>query len=445
MEFFTDFPSERHVAVLLIAVAAALLAGLVFRMADRLFFTEDQPSEPGSSDKRQAEAQEEPPSTVDPDTPPPIKIMVLGMEGFGKTMMMAGMYYQWASGNQYGVVLEARSATKKMLSRLVERIVDPDGGLPESTRTGDTARAEFTFMVDTMDNGTRRPSFNLRYIDYAGEQIRRVLLPSDQPPDPEVEKDLAEADILLGVLDGGEIARAMRSDARRDFAIILTGLMIYLANVEDKTVHLVISKWDLLVDENGDRYTLSRVIEFLNQYPPFAQFCEKAGAIGVRRIIPISTFGLNGFVRVDERGLVHKNRSVPWRPFMAENAIACSVPDVIDTDFDRAVRHRESAVYQRGESISPLLKVMLVMCNRLAGTRVFDINGLSGDELISTWRKFKKWIGMRSAADETEISANLRVLRLFDEAVRELERQFPESKINRPYRGVGQPDDWIGR
>jgi hypothetical protein len=385
---------------------------------------------------------------LDPDLPPPIKVMVLGLEGSGKTMMMAGMYYRWAFGGHHGVVLRAQETTEEFLSRLVAKINDPDGGMPGSTREGDIVRADFTFMVNTINDGVRR-SFSLRYIDYAGEQIRRVLLPGERPPDPEVRKDLDEADILLGVLDGGQIARAMRGDPPKDFAKILIGLMACLANARQKTVHVVISKWDLLVDENGGHYPLSKVIRFLNRYPPFLYFHENPSAIGVRRIIPISTFGLNGFIRVDDDGAVHKNRTLTWQPFMAENAVACSVPDVTETEFKRAIEAYDAlghaGAHRPGKALAPLLKVMLVMLNSFTGIRIADTNGVTYDELTEAWWTFQYWTGKRSDRTEypdrgTESSRSevmLRVLQLFEESVRELEDQFPESKIDRPRGGSG--------
>lgn len=460
MDFVNDFPWEQAIFSGLFAVIAVLVAYLLVKVFSKIPLwanEEDEPSPPEEKDEPSGMEEDDELPAIDADLPPAVKVMVLGLEGSGKTMMMAGMYHRWAFGGQHGVVLRAHGAAEELLSRLVAKINDLDGGLPESTRDGDMAKADFTFMVNTVNNGVRR-SFSLRYIDYAGEQIRRVLFPAENPPpDSKVKKDLAEADILLGVLDGGHIARAMRNDPPRDFAKILAGLMIYLANAERKTIHVVISKWDLLVDENGDSYALFKVIEFLNRYHSFCSFCQNSPAVGVRRIIPISTFGLNGFIRVDHDGAVYKNRAVPWHPFMAENAVACSVPDVLQTEFERAAETYQITgqvdARRPVKALAPFLKLMPAMLNSFTGIRIVDTNGMTYGELIEIWRTCKDRIGMRP--DKTEYpddgrelsrpEAILRVSRLFTESVRELERQFPESKIDRPRGGADRLNGWPER
>lgn len=433
MDFLANLPWERIAASALFATAVMAAAYLLIRLSTPAFgrlFERIKDNPPAGKPR--------PTSPETPDTPPAIKVMVLGLEGSGKTMMLAGMYYRWAFGGRHGVVLRADQATAEFLPRIIKVINDPDGGLPQGTREGDITKATFTFMVNIAGAGPRR-SFSLHYIDYAGEHISRILFPSGSQPDPRVTKDLAEADVLVGVLDGGKIGQAMRGDPPADFANTVTGLMLHLANAEQKTIHLVISKWDLVVDQNGNPHKLSSVIEFLDTYPPFFRFHQQSPVIGVRRIIPVSTVGLNGFIRFDDDGTVRKDRTVPWQPFMAENAVACSVPDAIDTEFERAIKLYHAAEESGGRrprgALAPLLQMVLGMLNLVAtrfGWQFLD-GGLTSQDLIAAYYTLKDRTVGRPAPEEdrTVESSTLRVLRLFAESVGELESEFPESQIGR--------------
>lgn len=416
----SEFPWEQFVASLLLGSITSALAYLVIISAGRLV--------------RSGTGRSTPPPDDDPRT---VKVMVLGLEGSGKTMMLAGMYHRWAYGDRRGVVLRADVMTTTFLARIVHRINNADSGLPGSTREGDITKAIFTFFVDVAGHNPH-PSFSLQYIDYAGERLRKVLLPQEGPPDAQVAADLAAADVLVGILDGGHIALAMRGEPPPEFAGTLTDLIRCLANATQKTTHVVISKWDLVVDENGQSIPLARVIRFLDQYPPFRHYRERPPTVGTRRIIPISAFGLNGFIKVDENGMVHKNRAVTWQPFMAEHAVACSVPDVINTQLECAIeataRNASGRIPTR--SLAPLLKVVLSVLSAVTGQwtgfRIFTTMGVSYDELVDAWHALRDGPRVDTARTHSpQPAVILRVLQLFRDSVRELENRFPDSEIGR--------------
>ncbi len=439
MDLLVGLLSEQAIASILTALLAMIISYPLIKVVERAFAGSPDADPETDSDAAPTDASKSPSA----DDATAVKVMVLGLEGSGKTMMLVGMYHRWAFGSRHGVTLRADETTSRFLSMLARKINNPDCELPAGTRAGDITKAIFTFMVDVVGDSARS-SFSLHYADYAGERIRGVLFPSESQssPDPEVMASLAEAHVLVGVLDGGEIASAMREKLfPPEFANTLMGLMLYLATAKQKTIHLVISKWDLVVDENGQAYPLSKVIEFLDQYPPFYQFHQRPPLIGVRRIIPISTFGLNGFIRVDANGTTHKDHTLQWQPFMAENAVACSVPDVIDTELGHAI---ETAERVKGRlprrSLAPLLKVVLTVLNTVTaqwGLRLFDTKGITSEELVRTWWTLKgdlRTDKLEHHSSKPEVI--LRVLRLFAESVRELEKKFPESKIGhyRPRR-----------
>jgi hypothetical protein len=409
--------------------------------------------------KSPAKAAVDPPSEI-PDPPsnvpsvsdlPTVKMMVLGLEGSGKTMMLASMYHRWAYGGREGVVLKADQETAEFLPRVIHEVETGDG-LPRSTRPGDVIRATLSFMVETDGDGVRR-SFSLQYTDYAGEHARGILFPWQQAH-PEVIEALAQADILVGVLDGGQIARAMRGHPSAEFADTITGMMRTLANAVQKTIHLVISKWDLLTDDVKDRDALTEVIRFLDKYPPFRHFRQHP-AIGVRRIIPVSAVGLNGFIQVSDDGTVRRDHTQVWEPYFAEIPVACSVPDVLDTQLQRAIVDY-SAAERTGtpprRSVAPLVRVVLVALN-LVTLKAFGVlitaGGVTADDLIDAWRKLREWTDPEApepeptgeAPSEPEATKDLllRVLRLFEESVRRLEDKYPESQIGRRLPAPGDP------
>jgi hypothetical protein len=269
-----------------------------------------------------------------------VTIFMLGFQSSGKTLMLAALYHCFGFGNAPGITLIPSQGAERELSALTREIQDTDiGYLPPGTGLGDTR--EWKFAVRVGWEHARADAFDLGYVDYAGEHAENLLnAKPDDPVDPRFYDQLGKADILMGVLDGGKICRLMTDGYDTRLAVEIQRLLRLLVLAEQKSVHLVISKWDLLTDrQRGRHYRLSEVVKKLEDLSPeFREFRANPRFTSMR-IIPVSALGTD-FVQPSPDGAVmHKIPGARWVPENATVPFYCSIPDIISNDIDRMTAH----------------------------------------------------------------------------------------------------------
>ena len=145
-----------------------------------------------------------------PAVPPRRKIMILmlGFKGSGKTLMLAALYQCFKLGGEPGITLIPDDASERKLSEITKNIQDIDTPyLPESTGRGETTEWAFSVRVDW--EHAHANAFELVYLDYPGEHAEELLAVNPRKaPDERFLGALADADILMGVVDGGKVAQA---------------------------------------------------------------------------------------------------------------------------------------------------------------------------------------------------------------------------------------------
>jgi hypothetical protein len=269
---------------------------------------------------------------------------MLGFQSSGKTLMLAALYHCFGFGNAPGMTLVPSQDAERELSALTREIQDTDiGYLPPGTGLGETR--EWKFAVRVGWEHARADAFELGYVDYAGEHAENLLNANpDDPPDSRFLAQLAEADILMGVLDGGKISKLMTGGYDSRLAVEIQRLLRLLILADQTSVHLVISKWDLLMDsQRGRHYRLSEVVRKLEELSPQFRDFRANPRFKSMRIIPVSALGTD-FVQPSPDGTVmHKISGARWAPENATVPFYCSIPDIISNDVARMAVHEDRA------------------------------------------------------------------------------------------------------
>jgi hypothetical protein len=255
-----------------------------------------------------------------------VRIMMLGFAGSGKTTFLAGMWQYFSFGARDGVIFKTDDASEKILNGHCDRI--QMGTVPPPTPN--TKEWNFTVRAKGL-SGNFTDAFTLTYVDYDGHQLDLFFESLDggsvtaDPPDSRVRQAMDQYDVIMGVLDGAKIAGIMHNRPDPEYRMWLQRLFRFIARQSDKTVHLVLTKHDLLKD-----FSLGKIIEELRSgYPPFNQFCDFPGT-GKRRLIAVAALGTNDFARQASDGDMELDPAVGWECESVERPLVCTLPDVLD-------------------------------------------------------------------------------------------------------------------
>jgi hypothetical protein len=279
--------------------------------------------------------QPRPPQPVPADRK--VRIAVLGFPGSGKTVMLAGLYYYFAQGGPTGIRLSANDESNRRLLGLVEQIrTTPGGYFPPGTSVTETRTWSFTVKVESEKRDA--DAFTLEYLDYAGRLVEELAgTGTDDPPDEEFRRAVDNADILMGVIDGEQLAWLTSGSYDPGAVGRIDRLLNVLIRARQRNIHLVVSKWDLLAGVDGGHYTMADVQGRLAMVSPAFRNFQGNPRLGKLRLIPVSALGMNGFaVPAGAGGGMRRNPGVEWSPWNVEGPFFCAVPDIIRHDLDMA-------------------------------------------------------------------------------------------------------------
>jgi hypothetical protein len=175
--------------------------------------------------------------------------VVLGFPGSGKTLLLAGLYYYFAQGGPTGIRLSTDQESNGSLLDLVAQIRNTPGGyFPPGTSVTETREWSFTVKVESEKQDA--DAFTLEYLDYAGRLVDELTgARTDDPPDEEFRQAVDTADVLMGVIDGEQVMKLMSGSYDPDVVDRIDRLLNVLIRARQRNIHLVVSKWDLLVRE----------------------------------------------------------------------------------------------------------------------------------------------------------------------------------------------------
>ena len=366
-----------------------------------------------------------------------VRLVVLGHKGAGKTVLLASMWrVLWIQGSRRIRMVVQRPDDEQDLQRLCNEIEAPGEKFPANTLLGETKEWQFRLQATNV-TGSPVDVFRFSYLDYPGELLD--AMDGDQELHQNFVQALRDADITVGMLDGQKIALLMDGKGDDGFAVSLSNLSLLLTrpNVKTKTLHIIITKWDLL----KGRYTLEQVKERLTEFNgPFQDLMLTPRSGGVR-LIPVSALGCNGFVYQHKAtGHMRKSLTKGWRPEHVVAPLGATIPDVLETDA-RELRHR--GIRRRRSRVNPAdVSGLFVWVTLMLGFAV-PIGGMPAflkalqelamrvatDRLTDSFAK----VVTRSARRKTPVllddeSGLLHALSFLREEVEHLEREVPAAK-----------------
>jgi hypothetical protein len=179
----------------------------------------------------------------------------------------------------------------------------------------------------------------VRYLDYAGGRLTDAAVGGNTEESNAFFGRLAQADALLGILDGRKILALLQDEP--DGADLLNFEMTTPLGIMQRSpapVQFVITKWDLL----QERYTLADVRERLLENRPLRNLVESRSRFGSGRIrlIPVSAVGFD-YVDPQPDGTMVKRAGQAPEPWQVDIPLAAVIPDqlaLVQESLDKRTR-----------------------------------------------------------------------------------------------------------
>jgi hypothetical protein len=312
---------------------------------------------------------------------PSLKVVTVGMQGAGKTLLLASMYRCMQTPSNRGYYLKAPHQQVIELSQWFQDVANPDDVWPAGTRKSEMR--EFEFALLTAAGGGLDPVLRIGYLEYAGE-----LLTEAQAPGSTAQAELlaatGSADALIGIIDGHRVLQTFRGDHRgRTILQRSVDTMVSTMFTAQSPVTFVITKWDLLDELHGDaNVRLGIVRNLLMGLAGFRDLVRQHSRHRVIRLIPVTAVGHD--FTVFDRGVVHKKPGGSLAPENVDMPLSTVVPDVImqaELALDAATRQAFAA---QAADLRPLdaLTALGTFLLRAAG-RSLAIGGVS--LLLGSW------------------------------------------------------------
>jgi Double-GTPase 1 len=277
-----------------------------------------------------------------------VRVMMLGFSQSGKTTFLASMWRYFSLGAEGEIRFTTDESSARTLNGYVHQI------MANKFQSGTGTSREWHFTVQARGLSENMvDTFTLTYVDYAGEDLDKFYEPIDEksavgePMDPRVRRAIDEYDVIMGMLDGEKIADMMHDHTDLAYRLWLEKLFYFIASQPDKTVHLVLTKHDLLQE-----YTLGEIKEkLLKNYASFRQFYNFRRN-GKKRLIAVAAFGTKGFVHRTPEGKMELNPNADWEPDSVERPLVCTLPDILGAELEKwrksTPSNRDAAQHKKG-------------------------------------------------------------------------------------------------
>ncbi|MBB6052695.1 hypothetical protein [Armatimonas rosea] len=381
----------------------------------------------------------------------PIRVIMLGPTQSGKTLFLSAMWQKLQWPLDPGFHLETVTAdgypdttSRNKLDRIYNQLISQQD-FPPGTSLGSKANYRFACHVQVQQKSFKACDFE--YLDYAGG-----LLNSESIQDEDFDAAVNEADILLGLLDGVNLLRAMSADSdaqdwiSQELAPVLVRTAATLRKAKNRTlsIHFVISKWDA-IGQLAPHLTLEQFKKFLLDIPAVQALLGLTDANATVRLIPVSALG-TGFAQMESETIDDGNgnrrlivytrkRHLPESmvtpiPTNVEIPIACCIPDVLTQRLAALTTDKA----QLGTKLERLDSAQPSFAQRLKGIRVPVLRELGNwlarteeqrrTELVTTLRERHRQV--------TDTESAFQYLVQFCSAVRDsFEKEEPHSILKR--------------
>jgi hypothetical protein len=291
---------------------------------------------------------------------PTFRVVTLGLQGSGKTLLLTSMYRRLHTPRDRGYYVTVPQDQLIELNRWYEQVSDAAQDWPAGTMRHEMREFEFSVMAHTQDAAV--PVARIGYLEYPGE-----LLTDPDAPGSTAQASLVEAiqraDALIGIIDGLRVLQAYRRDARARFLLQTTlDAMINSMLAARTPIAFVITKWDLLDELHEDENTRLQIVRnVLMGVDGFADLVRIHSARRIIRLIPVTAVG-HDFAMLCE-GTVCKKPDGEFQPAHVDVPLSAVVPDVlqqIEMSLDRETRAAVLAEAQRRARMRPAEALLAV-------------------------------------------------------------------------------------
>ncbi|MGD1700600.1 hypothetical protein [Dapis sp. BLCC M229] len=258
-------------------------------------------------------------------------VIMLGPSGSGKTVFLASMYKKLSTHGKLGFFLKVEGAEKrKRLNNIYTQIAFEEEW-PTGNKLSEVSEWKFTCCVQTKDLSIY-DACKFIYIDYAGGRLTDEM----EEEDEEFNNKIQAADIMLVLLDGQRLCNLMRREKPGMVFVSreLPNMLQEVQKIQNKPVHFVISKWDIV----EPHYSLQQIRDRLLEIEEFTNLVRARNEAGTPvRLIPVSSVG-KGFATLLQDGSMAKNVGVLPKPFQLEVPLACILPDIIQNQVEELIK-----------------------------------------------------------------------------------------------------------
>jgi hypothetical protein len=402
--------------------------------------------------RRLGERRSKAPITVEHRVPE-FQVVALGLQGSGKTLLLASMYHclRMPAGQSY--FLNAPYRDVLQLNQWYSEMADTGSShlWPRGTAKGETRH--FLFTVKTTVSGAPQPMFHLKYLEYAGELLTETQDQGSARQD-ELFGHITAADALLGVIDGYRIRQHLDGHPAGRAHLERTLNALLPAMIEASCpITFVVTKWDLLADRYPDeRKRLSVVHDLLMSNAHFRALVNMHGSTRIMRLVPVSAVG-PGFATVDTEGDIVKVATAAVHPANVDVPLSAVVPDLFDQVEARLTRENLAALdaeAQRRRRQGPLeaLTSLTAFGGQIAGRALLSAFGpvaavALGDTLLGLFLDSRGGTARQDAvAEELDAAgrrldemaaARRRVLHDMRRKVHVLEGRLPHSRLSQDH------------
>jgi len=371
------------------------------------------------------------------------KIVLLGPRGAGKTVYLGSLFHKLSTPGHVGYYLKAPLDEQKKLNKIFSGLITE---WPKGTAMDVVDQWHLDVMVPSRSNGiSDYKAARMVYYDYAGGRLTDSQASESEEDTQEI---IHGADVLLGLLDGKALFKEISQGVPdlRFWYEDVKGLCDIMMEAQNKSIHFVVSKWDLFRDSDE---SIRQIRSRLEAFEPFKNLVDsRARGAGITRLIPVSSVGA-GFATLQPDGQMVRRENIMPNPLYVETPFACILPDLIQAEMQQLITKAQA----RAETLARPVIAKLSFWERISNTfnnylkPVSD--GLGLDATVLNWLTGRAAQNARlkvTEADEVnrqnraeaerlqknvsdEHSATIFVLNSMGNAVTELERAYPSSKI----------------
>lgn len=345
-----------------------------------------------------------PPPPEQPPPPPPseqpvLRVVALGLEGAGKTVLLAGMFHTLSAlSPDRRFFLDVEWGQEQRLVDVYQSLCDTSAGWPMATRIGQFDDVVFGCMAHDRAGAERR-LFEISYLDYAGELLEsEPLEESDDPLDPatrdqgavkELKAKVHGADALLLMLDGRRMLQWLRGEeVGTSYFEWRIAPLLAVARRAKCPVQLILTKWDLVCafDDSGGGEPLLRDVKQKLMANGRVDLMVRAHLHRNEevRLIPVSAFGSN-FADPDADWEMVKRPKGRVEPLHVDVPLCAVLPDVLkhlERELSTAIREDIKSEIRRHKLRDVSAIAYSVLTSRAGTLLQKALGGLVGPQVV---------------------------------------------------------------